>query len=350
MASDADVRTRDLCSLDDLLCKGCNKKAKSGPQCGECGGRYHPSCADRCRKCCGAPLGNVCVTADHAGASAILDFLSGPIFEGIVANIVRVETYELHGKIAKLQEEVANLRSSNIEMVRLLTRTPVASSLPVSATGVDVNLNTAAESSETAKNVYESNQNHAVKIPNTDQDSKNTVGPTFASMVSGNIATDTNVGRNAATMDHAVVQTHAAEGSVADWQTVSKRPRTNNRRRVIVGTCDNSQLAAVEKKHHIYLGRMAPATTATAVKEHIVTSLGISATCEILNQGASYSSFKIGVDMSVKPKILDPAIWPKHAIIREFFQSNRRNTTAKNPDVAKVNQNFPPPVPLTTHS
>lgn len=98
---------------------------------------------------------------------------------------------------------------------------------------------------------------------------------------------------------------------------------------VIVGTCNNVSDAVkiVPIKKYIYASKFANTTSVEALRSFLCSQLNIAETevdCRLLvpaNQDVTqlnFVSFKIGVNLEIFPKLLQPEIWPVGVPVREF--------------------------------
>jgi hypothetical protein len=71
----------------------------------------------------------------------------------------------------------------------------------------------------------------------------------------------------------------------------------------------------------IFVTRLVPKTTARSIEESIEYDTGLKLRAEQLStKFPTYRSFFIRCDSRAQKKLLDPNIWPKDALIKQYFE------------------------------
>ncbi len=103
------------------------------------------------------------------------------------------------------------------------------------------------------------------------------------------------------TIDHGVII--GASGAASSIRGVSRKPAR-----------------PVYTRGGVFVSRLSPNTTVNSLQDYVLNKSNIHVRCfELKSRHDSYKSFRIIVSDEHKNKLLVPAIWPQHVVIRPYF-------------------------------
>lgn len=317
-------------SSNALVCLHCRVKAVKGPKCVNCERVFHPKCVERLNVIVLNSEQVICCkqTQDTQDDSdVVIKFLKSDAFGAIVKNIVQHETSVLFDEITRIREELDAVKSTNIDLIKLLT-----SSNKVSVPGVSY--------SHVTQHLSACNQQHFIKSGNSTEIPSNDISP--GKTVVGDKTADLIDKR----IEKASVL--SVEGSPVNDKNTFTFPRYQRKKqnfadrkpKIINGVkpATSSSLRGVEKMHHFYIGRIDPDMTSSQVEECLKSEINLqNFKCSKLpSKGGSYSSFKLSIPQSKSNDILNPQIWPQGVVVRRFFPSKNKDDFS----VSKERKNF----------
>lgn len=298
------------------VCKRCKKQTISGYKCKYCSSVYHPSCArysnikfinDDTIICCEEDKGSSVVDLN------VLDFNDGNnsvVFKYIIQQ-KDILIKELYDKIDLLNDKIRLLHD-----VRVLK-----------------------EESNTTSDTLKHNGSEGHSLPadvildaktNNVFDSENIQEMTVASKYSDVVKTSSSPGKE---MCSAECEPSVSNQTENKWITVSHKKKSKalsnvksdvavlkkGRNEFITGTSDKNKLATVEKINFLFVSRLDPSMECKDVLEYLNDFKMANYQVEKLKSKYSgYSSFKIGVPISLINEVYSSDFWPKGAFISKF--------------------------------
>jgi len=319
---------------DDELqtnCKYCKKPVSNWLKCEVCNGIYHPSCATRV-------LGLVVTSKTHvicceqlkdqkqekSSEERILSFLKGTQFAVIIKNVIEEEiskqTIELKEIINNLKEEIINLKSCNLELVKLVSnehtvQTEILNIKEIGTEEVDkegrkkqlysekltmngrCSIVTPTErQNQEANKLFRKQEKLAARIINLEKDREQEPN--------GNIK-NVDLKRQKPTEDD------------GNW----KRGKNKTNQNTIVGSGkDIKTISAAQRKAWLFVGRLDPEVKAENMYEHIKDIVAHeNFSVEKLETKTKSACFKLSINFNEKDKLIDPTKWPEGVQIRRFF-------------------------------
>ncbi|KAJ3652733.1 hypothetical protein Zmor_018671 [Zophobas morio] len=322
-------------ATSDLPCS-CNRVGKSGPVCRVCGVTYHPSCAEKKKKCCGVPLSFV-VECDDSQVEPAYAFINSNEFKVVVSSILETQLTPLLNEIKNLRMEVEVLKNSNVDLIRLFGKNPyveddISRQLPLHnapsrswadevQSVSDNKSNFLAEKTSNipiSKKVASRSADQKLKTPEVSVPSRGNSSIVRNRIDLPNIR---NVDKDQNGQPEAVI----TKLSVVDsdgFQSVAYR---RNRRKVIRGkasNADTSVIKAAVHKAHAYVGNLSIGTNSSMLSDYLRKTFPDAEfiVSDLPKRPDAMSvSFKVTMDSDVFSKFLNEDMWPENIIVKRFY-------------------------------
>ncbi|KAL1493545.1 hypothetical protein ABEB36_009249 [Hypothenemus hampei] len=308
-------------------CKKCKKPVTCGISCFVCGTVSHNSCASYLKKCCGVNFGekpSLSVGTSEFDIASIRNFdVNRENF--LLMQMLLAQTLDSNklyaDKITYLERELAKRDTTILDLKdniaikhfiadgaeRALPLSPSVQSGP--GVGVATSGGSSSRPSTSGHPASQSYARIAASAPKT--------LPTRV------VITDNNT-------DAARV----SNGSV----TVADQPRGNSRRfrPPIIGEAAEGNMCsgavvfnAAKRKKWLHVFRVCPGTSCDTISTYIKSKFKIQdVSCSQLSDKPDVCSFKVCVNDSDLPALLDSTQWPKGIAVREFLPSRNKPGTA----------------------
>ena len=293
----------------------------------------------------------------YAEGSLIIDFVNSYKFSEILRVAIDVACAPLHSEIATLSnkldtltQEIQVLKSSNIDMIKVMTNDPnkgLINKSPWNCTTpvASSNFNVESERGHRPCNPSTSSKSHTSTLPATRDAEKRTYPysttldkfsvvksitiPHQNSAIENEVTTDTNTPETKNSID--------SEG----FRTVVTR---KSKRKVIRGQLqsDNNILKAAPRKSYVYVGNLHPNTNENDLTVFLKSQFSTSdLTVEQLPKrpSAKSVSFKVTVDHNIFSDFFTEDKWPKGIVVKKFYFLKKEETKAPQNIRAPVEEN-----------
>lgn len=335
------------------LCAKCRLVPKNGLKCVCCQGLTHPGCVKYldnvkilndeeiiCPECNNAgnqARNNVSVqekdrihnTSSNGVADIIIEFLKSEEFLTIVATAVRTESQSLRKELSSLHLEMKNLKKSNIDMVRLLSRSNENNKISLSNDPSNFRVDN-ADSLVQKRDM----QGKPLNIPKTKKLSPVVIKPTEETQPSA-----------------LSFKNHKLESSV---EKTSKNNNYYKAKSLIIGSGeqivneDGDDFAVVNRIRNstLHVTRVNPKKTTVDVLNYVnskiqshMTSKNVHPNAKVVQLNSKfpdvYSSFKITINSEFIKDLLEPQFWPKGVAVRKFYENSKPKSAAGKPNFQK---------------
>lgn len=327
-------------------CSYCKRSImKNLVKCNSCTKVYHPSCANRTKKCCGEDFqnsgdldtGDISPTISEKNItkdSTHQDLLLKIIFELESKNMILLENNSLlKYKISTLETEINN---KNMEIVNLNKRKNVNIELVKKFDDIPVHNYALAVKGKPVTGAVTDDPPHSTGVPNIIVTAGTSTAPAHMTAINkrnkqnnhNRIKTKNVLSKSAVNIEK-IAQTE--DNNKAEWNVVSHKRSTRKRSKtLVVGTnSSSSNVEGVEKFKAFHLSNLKPGTTVENLELFLKKNFSI-VKCEELKSRypESYSSFKVLVPSSEYDKALVGSNWPNNANVHRFFQQKKVNRPA----------------------
>lgn len=246
----------------------------------------------------------------------VVDLLNNDVIKTVFSDIVKSAISELNEKVTKLQEEVTNLRESNVELIHLLTNGESFDK----QNNKNVTNNKAPVNSWAAVNSKE----HSDKITSNKKvkNDKNNIDLQKQNNTHIEKSEDKNVTKSWIKLKDNGPEN---EKSTSNKNSLNYQKKVNppKKQNAVFGTGNKSKsnLTAVSRISWLYVGRVTPGTGLQGMKQHIdVTFPQNSCVIELLPKwkNSKTEAFKIGFDYDLLDEAYNADNWPKNALIKKY--------------------------------
>lgn len=243
----------------------------------------------------------------RTNSDTIVSFLKSPEFSKIIKIVVKEETQTLHEKIEKLENEVKNLRESNIDLVKLLTG--------------NISQQVKLRSDASA------NSNQQSKMLNSYSKVVETI-PQEGSKKGKEIRQGEEIVVEQKTLQQKKQVNKQLEGlSDEKWEFPKKsqwrRNFRNRRSGPIYGSAAENELPfkGVVKYTDYHVYRLPPKLCETDIVDYLLSRNINEVKCEKMKARypEEYSSFKISVSLKQEKQFRNPNIWPEYCVVNHFL-------------------------------
>lgn len=312
---------------------------KSGAKCNICTKVYHPSCANKAKKCCKEDL-STSGDLNSADMSPMSDSINKMISSESTHNELLLKIiFELESKNSILMENNSLLRFKISTLEAEINNKNKVVNNPYLKNDKNINTNTRVDKRNKHVNIVmseESRSNVVVGDPETAapanssstgdpkrrmSEARTSVVSNESSVASSSSGNDIGLISNEAVVVSPMVD--VKKKSESEWNVVTRRKTNKKPNKIQIIGCSSmdSLVEGIEKFRPFHVSNLKPEITADDLQSFLSKNFS-NVKCEKLvsRYPESYSSFKVLLPSSDYEKAMNASNWPKRASVHRFFQ------------------------------
>ncbi|KAJ3655985.1 hypothetical protein Zmor_015092 [Zophobas morio] len=283
----------------------------------------------------------------------VISFLKSNTFSSILRKAIEAATVSLRDEIRSLKQELNNVKSSNVDMIKMLTDYPKNNLLKVPSFDVDVFSDISSDgindTNEWKKKVhYKTSRDKSVqnrsgqktnkqqKIPK-DNNNKSVLDPKVIPFIPSNPSLNVASSNMEKNEKNEEISSHNALNDAEGFQTVVSRKKKRNfiRGKASATNENDTLIKAVPRNGYIYVGNLHPNTSENDLKLFLKSKFSdkeISVDKLPKRPTAKSVSFKITVEKTIFKDFFKEELWPEGILVKKFYflKNEKVNTSLIN--------------------